>query len=88
VQPPIQPPSVQAAPIQEKPQPQTESRPQPPTDPEAALAEARTLWRNAIDAEVKGDYASAVRLYEQIRRLPPDVWPPGLDMRLTAARQR
>ncbi len=56
----------------------------PAGDPEE---QARTLWRKAIDAEVNQDYVEAVKCYEQIKKLPADVHPWGLDVRLEQARK-
>jgi hypothetical protein len=51
------------------------------------LEQARSLWVKAIDAQAAGDYRAAVRYYEQIKQLPPTVWPAGLEFRLEAARE-
>lgn len=58
------------------------------TDSEAAIDQARTLWGQAIDAEARQDFGSAVNLYEQIRQLPNDAWPGGLQINLDLARKR
>jgi hypothetical protein len=71
------------------PQPPPQAPPQPaPIDPAVAADEARTLWRQAIDAEARQDFAAAVRHYEQIKRLPKSAWPGGLEINLELARQR
>jgi hypothetical protein len=51
-------------------------------------AQAKRLWIQAIDAEATQDYAGAVKCYEQIKKLPPDVHPWGLDERLDWARKQ
>lgn len=51
------------------------------------LEQARTLWRQAIDAEASRDFASAARLYGQIKDLPREAWPAGLDLRLKRAQR-
>jgi hypothetical protein len=73
------------------------ARPAPstaPSEPEApklteveALAQSRSLWGKAIDAEAKHDYAAAVGYYEKIQKLPRSVWPAALKLRLDAARK-
>jgi hypothetical protein len=63
----------------------------PPPAPVVAanpLEQSRALWRAAIDAEARRDNALAVKLYEQIKQLPPDVWPAGLQLRLEMAQKR
>jgi hypothetical protein len=65
-------------------------RPQAPTvvvagDP---LEQARTLWRAAIDADARRDFAAAAQIYQQIKQLPSDVWPAGLQLRLELAQKR
>jgi outer membrane biosynthesis protein TonB len=46
-------------------------------------------WRNqAIDAQIKGDWAGAVKLYEQIEKLPRDAWPSDVELKLEIARKR
>jgi hypothetical protein len=57
-------------------------------DPIDALELARTLWIKAIDAEARQDFSSASDLYEQIKRLPNDAWPAGLQLRLEMAQKR
>lgn len=89
----IQPPVRQPEPV--RPQP-----PAPPAaqagiaevevvpDPGEALRASRRLWREALDADARGDYATAVKIYEQIQALPPEVWPGGLQVNLKLARDR
>lgn len=50
--------------------------------------QAKRLWVEAIDAEAGKDYAGAVKYYEQIKKLPADVHPWGLDERLEWARKQ
>lgn len=70
-------------------QPVSQPPPQPaPIDPAVAADEARTLWRQAIDAEARQDFAAAVQHYEQIKKLPRSAWPGGLEINLDLARQR
>jgi len=57
----------------------------PPGDPET---QARTLWRKAIDAEVNQDFREAVQCYELIQKLPEDVQPTGVKVRLKLARDK
>ncbi len=57
-------------------------------DPNAALDQARALWVQALDAESKHDFTSAIRFYEQIRQLPSDAWPGGLQINIDLARHR
>ena len=90
-----EPTGAQAAGREPVPQAQLEARVSPPVmsapvvvDPAALAEQARALRRSAIDAEAAGDFARAVRLYEQIRALPRDYWPSDLNVRLDAAKQR
>lgn len=43
---------------------------------------ANTLYGKAKAAEIRGDLAESIRLLEQIKLLPPEVWPTDLEMRL------
>ena len=52
------------------------------------LTKSRSLYRGAIDDEARGDYASAAKKYEQIKKLPHDVWPRDLALRLKEAKQQ
>ncbi|HZL35439.1 MAG TPA: hypothetical protein VFC78_09025 [Tepidisphaeraceae bacterium] len=56
-----------------------------PADPRQR---SRILYRAAIDAEDRNDFAQASNLYEQIHRLPAEDWPPDLATRLKLARQQ
>jgi hypothetical protein len=76
------------APVVETPKTDPEPTLNEPTDPDEVIQQARILWRNAITAEANGDYALAVKYYEQIKKLPPVAWPGGLDLRLEDARRR
>ena len=71
----------------EAPKPEPEPAINEPTDPDEMIQQARILWRNAITAEANGDYALAVKYYEQIKKLPPVAWPGGLDLRMEDARR-
>ncbi|MEA2734618.1 MAG: hypothetical protein QOE14_1069, partial [Humisphaera sp.] len=67
------------------------AKPPPPakvwTNIAEAEDEARRLWRLAIDAEQNQDFVEAVACYEQIKKLPRDVHPSGLEMRLSLAKK-
>jgi len=78
-----QPPPVQAAPAP-APEPTKVATAEPAGDP---ADQARMLWRKAIDAERNQDYVEAVSCYEQIKKLPADVQPWGLDVHLEQARK-
>lgn len=91
----VKPPAAQMAAAPVAPTPTVETPPAAPeikaptapaaVDPSAALDQARTLWRQAIDAEARQDFSGATKLYEQIKRLPSDAWPAGLQLRLDYA---
>ncbi|MCC6424393.1 MAG: hypothetical protein IT447_13025, partial [Phycisphaerales bacterium] len=97
--PPVTPATLIPAPKHDTPVAQTpapkveppKTEPEPtlndPSDPDEVIQQARILWRNAITAEANGDYALAVKYYEQIKKLPPVAWPGGLDLRLEDARR-
>jgi hypothetical protein len=57
-------------------------------DDNAAIEQARELWKQAIDAEARNDFPAAVRHYEQIKKLPQRAWPGGLQISLDLARAR
>jgi len=87
-------PSRQSAPPAATAPPQTTKKPepQPQTAPPAvqtadAIGESRRLYNQALDAEGRGDYASAVRCYEQIKQLPRSVWQADLQLRLDLAKR-
>ena len=80
--------------VSKAPEPKVEPKPAAPPPPPAPAApavdpveQARTLWRQAIDAEIGGKFREAVRCYEQIKKLPADVQPEGLDVRLEQAKK-
>ncbi len=69
------------------PQPQTAapstSTTVPASQPDSiGLDEARRLWVSAIDAEARRDFPLAIRLFKEIKQLPREVWPAGLQLRL------
>ena len=53
-----------------------------------ASDQAITLWRQALDAEARRDYAKAVEHYEAIKKLPKSTWPAGLEINLSLAKKR
>ena len=57
---------------------------------EQAKARAWELWKVGVDAEEHGDFAGAVKSWQQIKRLkvPEDELPLGLDGRIEAAKKR
>jgi hypothetical protein len=82
----VQPPVRQTPPgPQVKPDPPSPSSPAIDVDP---VDQARALWSHAIDAEAKQDYPEAIKFYEQIKKLPQNVWPAGLEIRLAAAKRQ
>ena len=62
----------------------------PPADLtiDQATTLASDLRNKALDAQGRNDWPTAVKLYEQIQRLPRDAWPADLTMRLDLARKR
>lgn len=66
--------------------------PAPPPEPELSPVEMRDLSRklriSAMDAAARGDFTEAVRLFEQIKHLPPAYWPGDLELRLEAAKRQ
>ena len=52
------------------------------------LTKAHNLYSDAIDAEQRQDWPTAIKKYEQIKKLPHDVWPRDVDLRLKNARQQ
>jgi hypothetical protein len=85
------PPLPKADPPKPQP-PQAEANKPPaaakPMDPDVAYDRAIVLWRQALDAEQAGNYAEAVRTYEELQKLPKDVWPAPLEINLKLARRR
>ncbi|MGB7161294.1 MAG: hypothetical protein WBD40_24765, partial [Tepidisphaeraceae bacterium] len=59
-----------------------------PIDAATASSQAIALWRQALDAEARRDYAQAVEHYEQIKKLPKSAWPAGLEINLALAKKR
>lgn len=57
----------------------------PNVDLDQAIAIAQQLRKNAIDAEGH-DWAGALRLYEQIQKLPQEAWPTDLQIRINRAK--
>ena len=53
-----------------------------------AINTARTLWSQAIDAEARQDWPTAVQCYQQIKKLPQTAWPGGLQISLDLANKR
>lgn len=46
------------------------------------------LRKQGMDAADKGDWRTALHYYEQIQRLPREVWPTDLQVRITVAKKR
>ena len=74
--------------VEPKVGPKIEPPPAPPAPAVDPVEQARTLWRKAIDSEISGDFREAVKCYEQIKKLPTDVQPEGLDLRLEQAKKQ
>lgn len=58
---------------------------------ETAADQLDEMWRvrnQALDAESRGDYTSALRSYEKIKSMAPNVWPRDLDTRIDLARRK
>jgi len=67
----------------------TKTTPTPPTvDLDAAIAQSRRLYNAALDAEGQGDWAQALRCYQEIQRLPAGAWQGDLKLRLEQAQRR
>jgi hypothetical protein len=58
----------------------------PPPGDDDRFTKARNLRNQGIDAGIRGNYAAAVTLFEQIKELPRDCWPGDLELRLRAAK--
>jgi hypothetical protein len=54
---------------------------------QSELDVARDLYRRGIDAEGRGDYAEALRCYQQINRMSAHVWPGDLKLRIQQAQR-
>lgn len=90
---PVDPATSQ--PAAQNPQPQQLTKDQPvakvaaaPVDAAKASEQAITLWRQALDAEGRRDYAKAVEHYQAIKKLPRSTWPAGLEINLEYATKR
>ncbi len=95
---PIEPKVETPKPVEPKIEPKPDPKPAAVTPPVAlppinanmdideATALARQLRSRAIDAEGQ-DWPQAVRLYEQIQKLPQEAWPGDLQIRLDNARK-
>jgi hypothetical protein len=59
-----------------------------PPAAQPTLDDMRKIYWEAIDAEAQGDFASAVKKYELIKKMPQDLWPRDLDLRLDQARKQ
>jgi hypothetical protein len=87
-------PPADAKPAIEPPPTSKESTPSPQTTEETASSpidrseQVRQLWIKAIDAEGHGDLAGAIRIYEQIKTYPSDLWPVSLELRLEQAKKQ
>lgn len=64
-----------------------DERPAVLTD-DQAIERSRKLWQRAIDSEAKGDFAEAVRCYEEIKSLPRVAHQANLEFRLNNAKRR
>lgn len=68
-----------------------DAQPKPPParlSPEEALRKSKTLYKDALDAEDRGDYRRAKELYEQIiNTLPRAVWYQDVESRLRVVKQ-
>lgn len=84
VPPAVVTPAPQPKPFVAEPPPETA----PPIDPVLAVEQARMLRGRAIDAEFQRDYPLALKLYQQIERLPREAWPPDLQVRLDEVKRK
>ena len=55
---------------------------------EEARKKSAQLWTDALKAEDDGDYRTAKGLYEQMMKLPPEVWYRGVQGRLQFAKDQ
>ncbi|MBC8109222.1 MAG: hypothetical protein H7Z14_21730 [Anaerolineae bacterium] len=76
---------VAEAPKQQEP-PKVDDAP-PAMSDDLAISLSRKLWTLALDAEGRGDFAEAVRCYEEIKQLPKVAHQGGLDIRLANAKR-
>jgi hypothetical protein len=77
-------------PVVDPPKPVVVTPPPAPAKPMSiaeAETEARKLWGLAFEAEQNQDYVEAVSCYEKIKKLPGDVHPLGLEVRLSLAKK-
>lgn len=64
---------------------------QPPAaraDRPRTIEEMWAIYRDAVDAQGQGNFAGAVKKYEQIKEFPPELRPRDLDLRLSEARRQ
>jgi hypothetical protein len=50
-------------------------------------ADVQALWNKALDAESHRDFATSLKIYQEIQALPSEFWPAELRTRLNLARQ-
>lgn len=87
----VDPPSPPAVVAPAPPPPPVSSTPASTTDVpstmdlDQAMTIAQQLRKNAIEAEGR-DWATALKLYEQIQKLPPEAWPRDLQIRIDRAK--
>ncbi|HTW94499.1 MAG TPA: hypothetical protein VMD30_06890, partial [Tepidisphaeraceae bacterium] len=66
-----------------------DGKPDSPADSQQEIELAMGLFANAIDAESRHDYSSAIWYYQKIEeRIPKEDWPGGLEIRLEAAEKQ
>ena len=70
-----------------RPAPQRPAEPRPMTTEEARKKSAQ-LWADALSAEDRGEYQRAKGLYEQMMKLPREVWYRGVEGRLQFAKDQ
>ena len=71
-------------------QPDSQTAP-PPADSatlDQQIVTAKEFYSNAIDAESRNDYRTAVTYFEYIEKLPREAWPSDTQIRLDFARQQ
>jgi hypothetical protein len=54
---------------------------------QGTLDDTRSLYRAALESERRGDYADAVKKFEQIKEYPPELRQHDLELQLSRARQ-
>jgi hypothetical protein len=86
------PPAIEPPAPTPEPEPAVETKEpvKPASGPPSAEDSRRAidLFRQALEAESRNDYAGAVKLYDQIRELPQGAWPASLERRLVSAQLR